>query len=96
MHAYLCQRSRYLPVANPAFGNWIHRRRLEVGLSRARAAALAGPSHRDWGMLKQGWVPSVDERLLRSVAGTLEVTFDALDSAIDPLRAHFTGAEESL
>ena len=47
-------------------------------------------------MLKQGWVPSVDERLLRSVADTLEVTFDALDSAIDPLRAHFTGAEESL
>jgi hypothetical protein len=47
-------------------------------------------------MLEQGWVPSNDERLLRSVAGTLKVTFDTLDSAIDPLRAHFTGAEESL
>jgi len=96
MHAYLCQPTRHLPVANPAFGSWIHRRRLEVGLSRARAAALAGLSHRDWGMLEQGWVPSVDERLLRSIAATLEVTFDALDSVIEPLRAHFAGAAESL
>jgi hypothetical protein len=96
MHAYLCQPSRHLPVANPAFAKWIHRRRLEVGLSRVRAAALAGLTHRDWIMLEQGWVPSNDERLLRSVAGTLKVTFDTLDSAIDPLRAHFTGAEESL
>lgn len=96
MHAYLCQPSRHLPVAIPAFGNWIHRRRLEVGLSRARAAALAGLSHGDWSMLEQGWVPSVDEELLRSIADTLEITFDALDSAIQPLRAHFAGSEESL
>ena len=94
MHAYLCQSSGHLPVAIPAFGNWIHRRRLEVGLSRARAAALAGRSHRDWGMLEQGWVPNLDERLLRSIAATLEVTFDALDCAIEPLRMHFAGADE--
>jgi hypothetical protein len=55
MHAYLCQPTRHLPVANPAFGNWIHRRRLEVGLRRVRAAALAGLTHRDWIMLEQGW-----------------------------------------
>jgi transcriptional regulator with XRE-family HTH domain len=94
MHAYLRQSSGHFPVAIPAFGNWIHRRRLEVGLSRARAAALTGLSHRDWSMLEQGWVPSFDERLLRSIAGTLEVTFDALDCAIEPLRTHFAGAQE--
>lgn len=89
MHAYLRQSSGHFPVAVPAFGNWIYRRRLEVGLSRARAAALAGLSHRDWSMLEQGWVPSFDEGLLRSIAATLEVTFDALDCAIEPLRSHF-------
>jgi hypothetical protein len=45
-------------------------------------------------MLEQGWVPSLDERLLRSIAATLEVTFDALDCAIEPLRIHFTGVDE--
>jgi transcriptional regulator with XRE-family HTH domain len=94
MHAYLRQSSGHFPVAIPAVGNWIRRRRLEVGLSRARAAALAGLSHRDWSMLEQGWVPSFDERLLRSIAATIEVTFDTLDSAIEPLRLHFEGADE--
>ena len=94
MHAYLRQSSGHFPIAIPAVGNWISRRRQEVGLSRARAAALAGLSHRDWGMLEQGWVPNLDERLLRSIAATLEVTFDALDCAIEPLRMHFAGADE--
>jgi len=94
MHAYLCHSSGYFPVAIPAVGNWIHRRRLEVGLSRVRAATLAGLSHRDWSMLEQGWVPNFDEGLLRSIAATLEVTFDALDCAIEPLRIHFAGADE--
>lgn len=94
MHAYLCHSSGHFPVVIPAVGNWIHRRRLEVGLSRARAATLAGLSHRDWSMLEQGWVPSFDERMLRSIAATLEVTFDALDCVIEPLRIHFAGADE--
>lgn len=94
MHAYLYQSSGHFPVAIPAFGNWIHRRRLEVGLSRARAAALTGLSYQDWRMLEQGWVPSSDERLLRLIAATLEVTFDALDCAIELLRIHFEGADE--
>lgn len=94
MHAHLRHLWGHLPVAIPAFGNWIHRRRLEVGLSRSKAAALAGLSHRDWSMLEQGWVPSFDERLLRSIAATLEVTYDALDCAIEPLRIHFAGADE--
>jgi len=89
MHAYLRQSSSHFPLAIPAFGYWIYRRRLEVGLSRSRAAALAGLSHRDWSMLEQGWVPSFDEPLLRSIAATLEVTFDSLDCAIEPLRSHF-------
>jgi hypothetical protein len=45
-------------------------------------------------LLEQGWVPSFDERLLRSIAATLEVTFDALDCVIEPLRIHFAGADE--
>jgi transcriptional regulator with XRE-family HTH domain len=94
MHAYLRQSTGHFPVAIPAVGNWIHRRRLEVGLSRARAAALAGLSHQDWSLLEHGWVPSFDERLLCSIAATLEVTFDALDCAIEPLRVHFTGVDE--
>lgn len=91
MHAYLRQSSGHLPIAIPAFGHWVYRRRLEVGLSRSRAATLAGLSHRDWIMLELGWVPSLDEPLLRSIAATLEVTFDALDCAIEPLRSHFEG-----
>ncbi len=89
MHAYLRQSSGHFPVAIPAFGYWIYRRRREAGLSRSRAASLAGLSHRDWSLLEQGWMPRVDEPLLRSIAATLDVTFDALDCAAEPLRSQF-------
>jgi transcriptional regulator with XRE-family HTH domain len=94
MHAYLHQSFNNFPIPVPAVGAWIRHRRLELGLSCAKAASLAGLSHRDWHMLEQGSVPNFDERLLRSIAATLEVTFDALDCAIEPLRSHFAGAGE--
>jgi transcriptional regulator with XRE-family HTH domain len=94
MHAFLCRSVDHFPIAIPAVGNWIRLRRLEVGLSSAKAAALAGLSHHNWRLLEQGWVPNFDERQLRAVAATLEVTFDALDCAIEPLRIHFAGAGE--
>ena len=94
MHAFLYLSSSPFPIPIPAVGNWIRYCRLEIGLSCAKAAALSGLSHRDWRMLEQGWLPGFDERLVRSIAATLEVTFDALDCAIEPLRIHFAGAEE--
>ena len=94
MHAYLFQSFNNFPIPVPAVGAWIRHRRIELGLSCAKAASLAGLSHRDWRMLEQGSVQNFDERLLRSVAATLEVTFDALDCAIEPLRIHFTGVDE--
>ena len=95
MHAFLYQSIPHFPIAVPAVGNWVRQRRLELGLSCARAATLAGLTHSDWRMLEQGWLPCFDERLLRSIAATLEVTFDALECAIEPLRSYFAGTEES-
>jgi hypothetical protein len=94
MHAYLSRPNCHLPIPIPVFGAWIHHRRLEVGLSCARAAAAAGLELAEWKALEQGWVPTTDDHLLRSIAGALEVKFDDLDCAIAPLVAHFAAAAE--
>jgi hypothetical protein len=89
MHAFLAQPSDHLPIPVPAFGAWIRHRRLELGLNCTRAATMTGIDRSDWNALEAGWVPNKDERLLRSLAGTLQVDFSALVSAIAPLEGHF-------
>ena len=89
MHAFLSRPNHHLPIPVPVFGAWIRHRRLELGLSFARAAAAAGLDQSDWKALEQGWVPSTDERLLRSIACALEIRFDELAHAIAPLLMHF-------
>jgi len=94
VHAYLSQSHCHLPISIPAFGAWIYRRRLEVGLSSGRAAEAAGLNLTEWQALEQGWVPTTDDNLLRSIAGALEVKFDDLACAIAPLVAHYAAAAE--
>lgn len=89
MHAFLAQPSGHLPIPVPAFGMWIKTRRIELGLSCAHAAAATGIGRDDWNTLEAGWVPNKDERLLRSLAGTLQIDYNALVNVISPLEAHF-------
>lgn len=90
MHAFLTQPGGHLPIQVPAFGDSIRRRRLELGLNCARAAAMTGIDRAQWNAFEAGWVPSGNERLLRALAGTLQLNYDVLVSAIAPLEAHFT------
>lgn len=94
MHAFLSHPNHHLPIPVPVFGAWIRHRRLELGLSCTRAAAAEGLDRSDWKALEQGWVPSTDERLLRSIACALEVRFDELASAIAPLVTHFAAVAD--
>jgi hypothetical protein len=89
MHAFLTQSHEHLPTPVPAFGASIRRRRLEVGLNCARAAAMTGIDRAAWNALEEGWVPSKNERLLRSLAATLQINYDVLANAIAPLEEHF-------
>jgi len=89
MHAFLTQTGGYLPIPVPAFGTWIRHRRIELGLNCSRAAAMTGIGQNDWNKLEAGWVPDKDERLLRSLAGTLQIDYSALANVIAPLEAHF-------
>jgi ribosome-binding protein aMBF1 (putative translation factor) len=91
MHAFLTQSQEHLPMPVPAFGESIRRRRLEVGLNCARAAAMTGIDRAVWNALEAGWVPSKNERLLRSLAATLQINYDVLVNAIAPLEEHFAG-----
>jgi len=90
MHAFLTQPGGHLPIPVPAFGDSIRRRRLELGLNCARAAAMTGIDRAHWNALEAGWVPRGNERLLRSLAGTLQINYDVFVNAIAPLEAHFT------
>lgn len=89
MHAFLAQPGGHLPIPVPAFGAWIKQRRIELGLNCARAAAMTGIDRAAWIDLEAGWVPSKNERLLRSLAGTLQINYDAFVNAIAPLVAHY-------
>lgn len=92
MHAFLTQPGDHLPIPVPAFGGSIRRRRLELGLNRARAATMTGIDRSQWNALEAGWVPSGNERLLRALAGTLQINYDVLVNAIAPLEAHLAEA----
>lgn len=89
MHAFLALPGSHLPIPVQAFGDWIKHRRIEIGLNCARAAAMTGIELADWKAFETGWVPSKNERLLRSMAGTLQINYDALANVIAPLEAHF-------
>ena len=48
---------------------------------------MTGIDRADWNALEAGWVPSKNEHLLRSLAGTLQIDYNALVNAITPLEA---------
>ena len=89
MHAFLTHSHSHLPIPVPAIGAWIRRRRIELGLNTGRAAAMTGIDRSDWRALEAGWVPTNNERLVRSLAGTLQVKYDVLADAIAPFEARF-------
>ena len=93
MHAYLSFPSHYLPIRIKAFGDWIRHRRVELGLSCAAAAAASGLDLPGWKGLEQGWVPTGDEGLVRSIAGALEFSYDDVACAIAPLEVFFESTE---
>lgn len=55
---------------------------------------MTGIERADWHALEAGWVPSRNERLLRSLAGTLQINYDVLVNAIAQLEAHFADTAE--
>lgn len=95
MHAFLTTSDlRFLPVPYPNFGAAIRCRRLTLGLSCSRAAASAGITRDEWQRIEQGWVPVPQVNLLRALAGTLEIGYDALECVLVPLASHFERIEE--
>ena len=59
-----------------ALARYTRKRREELGLSLERAAELAGLEVSEWAALESGWVPNPDDiALIRSIAGTLEVSW---------------------
>lgn len=93
MHAFLDQSADYFPLPVQAFGDQIRLRRLQLGLNTRRAASITGIERSDWHALEAGWVPR-NERVLRALAGTLQVKLEALAGAVAPLEAHFAAATE--
>ena len=97
MHAYLSHsKLNFLPIPIPHFGAAVKRRRIELGLNRACAAASLGITKEQWELIEeQGWVPTTEnENFLRALAGTLEVKYDVLFFAISPLEAHLANTED--
>ena len=96
MHAFLTNPDlTFLPIPLPNFGAAIKRRRIELGLSCARAAASVGINREQWQLLQQGWVPTTENgNFLRSLASTLEIRFDDLACVIAPLEAHFAKTQD--
>jgi len=94
MHIFLAQATEHLPIPVAVFGNQIRLRRLELGINIRRAASMTGMTRDDWQALEAGWVPTQNERLLRSLAGTLQVSFDSLTRVVEPLVHHFEDTAE--
>ena len=96
MHAYLSNSNmNFLPVPLPNFGAAIKRRRIELGLSRGRAAASLGINKDLLELIEeQGWIPTKNENFLRCLAAALEIRYDDLARAIEPLEAHFENAQD--
>jgi transcriptional regulator with XRE-family HTH domain len=96
MHAYLTRPNRYSPILVPAFGAWVRHRRLEQGLSCGRAATMTGIDRSEWRTLEQGRVPFGNESLIRSIANTLGIRYDAFLDLIAPIENHFEHTEDSV
>jgi DNA-binding XRE family transcriptional regulator len=96
MHAFLTTSNlTFLPIPLPNVGATIKRRRIELGLNCARAAASVGVNKEQWQLLEQGWVPTTkNENFLRALAATLEIRFDELGCVIAPLEAHFAETQD--
>jgi transcriptional regulator with XRE-family HTH domain len=59
-----------------ALACYTRKRREELGLSLECAAELAGLEMSEWAALESGWVLNPDDlALIRSIAGTLEVSW---------------------
>ena len=59
-----------------ALACYTRKRREDLGLSLECAAELAGLEMSEWAALESGWVPNPDDlALIRSIAGTLEVSW---------------------
>jgi predicted transcriptional regulator len=54
------------------FARIVRERRLELGLSTARAAELAGLTTSQWCSLEEGWVPT-EHKQIRPIAEALEL-----------------------
>jgi hypothetical protein len=95
MHARVSRPTlNFFPIPVPNFGSWVHGRRLILGLSPTRAAALADIDILDWESIEQGWLPDADIKVWRSLAATLQVKFDDLDCGAAPVEMHFEPAKE--
>ena len=97
MHAFLTNPNlNFLPIPIPNFGVAIKRRRIELGLNRARAATSLGIRKELWAQIEdQGWVPTTEnENFLRSLAATLEIRYEDLANSITPLEMHLANTEE--
>lgn len=92
MHAFLALPGSHYPTPSPAFGSAIRHRRLKLGLNCARAAAMTGIQRADWTALEAGWIPIRNERLLRSLAGTLQINYNVLVNAIATLEVQLEEA----
>jgi DNA-binding XRE family transcriptional regulator len=96
MHAFLTTPNlTFLPIPLPNFGATIKRRRIELGLNCARAAASVGVNKEQWQLLEQGWGPTIkNDNFLRSLASVLEIRFDDLACVIAPLETHFANTQD--
>jgi len=94
MHAFRMAERHHIPVLIQPFGEMIRGRRLALGYSRARAATLTGISVDLWRGFEHGEVPTGDPGLVRAIAGTLELSFDALSGLIAELEIHFEDCAE--
>jgi transcriptional regulator with XRE-family HTH domain len=61
----------------PLFGCGIRENRENAGLSVEQAARLSGMEVSEWAAIEDGYVPQTTAQL-RSIAGTLEISYDRL------------------
>jgi transcriptional regulator with XRE-family HTH domain len=59
------------------FGHGIRENRENAGLSVEAAARLSGMEVSEWAAIEDGYVPQTTDQL-RSIAGTLEISYDRL------------------
>lgn len=62
-----------------SMARYVRRRRLQIGLTVAVAAALAGMELSQWDALEGGWIPPENDPRLHAIAETLEVCWAQID-----------------